>query len=1167
MKTPAQDVERGFDLFRLTVARPIGLGVIFLTLIVVGILAYVRIPLQLLPSGFAEPQLNVWVSHPGSNARENEEQVARPIEEELRTLAGLTRVRSWSREGQVQLRISFDPQLDPDLMKAEIRDRLERARPTLPDSIGDIGTWSEDADQMPISFFGILYEQESDRTTFLLDQVIMPRLEGVDGISRVEVFGALDDSIRILLDEDRVAATGTDVGALIRRLSSDNFATPLGTVSEGEREFILRSDMRFTSLEDIENYPIGRGLTIADVGRVIRAKSVRDRLSRIDHKFSYFAIASKEAGANVVDASRGLLAAMEELKADPQLEGQFSFMPFFVQGQLVENSMAQLRNTAVWGGALAVVVLLVFLRRLRLTLAVALCIPVSALLAIAWEYFTGGSFNMLTMVGITLAMGMLVDNAVVVVENISRHRQLGLPPLEAARVGAKEIALAVTLATMTTVVVFLPLIFMTENPMARVFLRGLGLPLSISLLFSLLVAVVFLPTLAGRILGDRPAWTAPITAVFGALGNATTRVVGGLVAALRFVLHLLARGLHATARRLARVVAPSGVLVWPARLVRLGVAGWLVVIGYAYDAEMASRVATLAPFGPQSAGSKGTTLALVGALGIVFLPELVALWRPGRLRRPERFTPAGSSVMEFVTNANQSLVSWALSHRIAASLVALLCLTSVGLPLSSMKIAAFTQDNQTDSVRYWVDFTADYTLGEASREIALHENFLETKKEELGFDHVSSRFGSNGGSVSIYWDAPLKPSQLDAIQKTLREEVPQPAGHSVSFADSEAANELSRDIAFFVLRGPDSEQLEEYGRQALEILGKVDGLGVVKSESLSTERAIEVNIDRDQALARGVSSQSALMSIGWALRGSSLPRYYEEGREVPFIMEFDSEEVAGLSTLRDLTVFSDEGEVALASISDVSFERTSRRIYRDDGRTTFEITAEVDDPTRLTELTERGYAALSSLDLPRGYGLGSDGSTASRAEDEAGEMQRALALSVVLVFLLMGILFESVARPFSVLVTIPFSFLGAMWMVFLVGKPMDIMGWVGLIILAGVVVNNGIVLIDCIHRRREEIGDRTRAVIEGSAQRVRPILMTAATTVFGLVPMMIEEPPKNAIDYRTLATIVAGGLIASTFFTLWVVPLAYTLVDDLAAATSRALTRGIREPVRRLFAV
>ncbi|MEZ5978757.1 MAG: efflux RND transporter permease subunit [Planctomycetota bacterium] len=1146
---------RPFDLFRLTVSRPVGLGVIFLTLIVVGLLAYARIPLQLLPSGFSEPTLNVWVQHPGSGARENEEQVTRPIEDELRTLAGLRRVRSWSREGSVRFRIQFDPLLDPDLMKAEIRDRIERARAKLPSSVVDIGFWSEDSDQMPISFFGITYDHEDARTDFLLDEVVVPRLEAIDGISRIEVWGVLDDTVRILLDEDRIAATGTDIGALIRRLSSDNFATPLGNVVDGGQEFLLRSDMRFGTTEEIESYPIGDGLTIGDIGRVIRAKSVRDRLTRIDGRWAYYGVASKEAGANVVQASESLVAAMEELEKDPRLEGNFRFLPFFVQGQLVKDSLSQLRSTAMWGGALAVLVLLVFLRRVRLTFAVALCIPVSALLAVAWEYFGGGSFNILTMVGITLAMGMLVDNAVVVVENISRHRSLGAEPLEAARRGAGEIALAVTLATMTTVVVFLPLIFMTENPMARVMLQGMGIPLSVSLLFSLLVAVVFLPTLAARILGDRPKWLERSGNALSWLWLLPARAVAFAVGALRVVLFAASTAMWAVARGLLRVLAPPGRAHWPAFGARLAAGVALFRYGLRHDARLVERLELIGDQRPLVL--QGVVWGAAAALALVVVPELAALRRRSRPHRPERFVPLGDSVMDMVSAANTWLVRWAVTHRFAASLAAIACFATIVVPAGSLDMQAFTQDNETDSVRYWVDFTADYTLAEASREMALHEDFVASMKDELGIDHISSRFGTNGGSVTAYWQKALKPSELKRIQTRFRENAPSPPGHEVSFADTEAANEFSRDVAFFVLRGPDSEALEGWGRRAMDLLANVEGLGAIKSESLSNERAIQVDIDRDKALSMGVTSRSALESISWALRGFSLPRFYDEGREVPFIMEFDTEEVAGLSTLRDLTLFTDTGRVPLASVSDVSFERTSRSIYRDDGRTTFEISAEVSDPTRIGELTKRGYEALATMEMPRGFSLGQDSSNLARAEDEAAEMQRALLLSIVLVFLLMGILFESVSLPFSVLVTIPFSFLGALWMVKILGTKMDVMGWVGLIILAGVVVNNGIVLIDCIHRRRGEIGDRTLAVIEGSAQRVRPILMTAATTVFGLVPMMIEEPPKNAIDYRALGTIVAGGLVASTFFTLWVVPLAYTVIDDLSRALSETFRRAL----------
>jgi len=258
--------------------------------------------------------------------------------------------------------------------------------------------------------------------------------------------------------------------------------------------------------------------------------------------------------------------------------------------------------------------------------------------------------------------------------------------------------------------------------------------------------------------------------------------------------------------------------------------------------------------------------------------------------------------------------------------------------------------------------------------------------------------------------------------------------------------------------------------------------------------------------------------------------------------------------------------VPLASFAELEFGHGSRSIHRRNGQTSFTIQARVDDPLRQKERSEEGYRALAALELPRGYSIGEEDLIGIRQEEELGELRSALLLSVVLVFLLMGILFESFLLPVSVLATIPFAVVGALWTLYLTGTTMDSVGWIGIIILVGVVVNNGIVLIDRIHSLRAAGPDgpgleRSAAVVEGCGNRVRPVLMTALTTVIGLLPMALSEPSGEGIDYRALATCVAGGLTASTFFTLWVVPLAYTLLDDLSTAL-RARTRWALRPAK-----
>ncbi len=1149
----AERTTEGF--FGATVARPVALIVVFATLIVTGVIAYQRIPLKLLPSGFQEPELNIWVPNPDASAQENEEKVTRIIEEELRTLAGIEETWSRSSEGSVYMAVSFNPQIDLDLAKAEVRDRIERARPRLPDSVDRIGMWSEDGDQLPISWFGLTHKGDSDRTDFLIEKYVVPRLEAVQGISKIDIFGLLQDSVRILLDEDRVLAARLDLGDLVARLSADNFAQPLGEIDDGGRRFILRTDMRFRTLEEIGDFPVTDDLRLRDLARIEKVKSVRDRIARINGEYAYYGMASKESTANAVEASKAFREAIEEIENDPVLKGEIKFVPFFVQGDLIENSLSQLKETALWGGALAIIVLFVFLRRVRLTLCVALSIPVSALLAIAWEYFRGQSFNVLTMAGLTLAIGMLVDNAVVVIENISRYRALGLSGREAAKRGTREIALAVTLATMTSVVVFMPLIFMAEDPMVRTIFGGIGLPLCLALIFSLIVALVFLPAAAGRVVGDRhPAvervagWLAPVAAV-------PVRVIARLVGAARAVWHGVLVAMH----RVERVALPV------LHALRFPLAAGIVALAVYVARQNAAGLEHAAALPPGASVGPGeavpfivSTIGIPALIAVLLLLVGVPRWRRRPKLAPTRaasLTPKGNSLIEMVIAANQRLVSWTLEHRFAAFCVSALAFLTIVFPFSMMPKGALTQGEQTDSVRFYVEFGTDYTLSEADREMRPYEAFVLQHQEQLGFANWSSRFDQEDGNISLFYDVPLTRQMVADARDVLRENMPKYPGHTVRFYDGQDAGEGSKSVAVFSLTGPDSTGLESIGEEAVRLLKDVPGLINVSSPLERAPDQLELSINRDLALEMGVPSEVALNTIAWTLRGWSLPRYHEEGREVPLIIEYDDEKIAGIGTLRDLRIWSPENQaqVPLSSFATIGISKGRQTIYRRDNQTTLTIQAEVEDPARYMETNRAAYAALARIELPRGYAVKQDASAANQQAEEMAAINNALLLALVLVFLLMGILFESVLLPFSVLFTVPFAFLGAFWTLFLTGAVMDVMGWIGLIILAGVVVNNGIVLIDRIHNLVGEGLSRAEAVKTGCAQRVRPILMTAMTTVFGLIPMAISTPATDSVSYRVLAIIVAGGLVSSTFFTLWVVPLAYTVLDDLTRVFPRSL--------------
>jgi HAE1 family hydrophobic/amphiphilic exporter-1 len=553
--------------------------------------------------------------------------------------------------------------------------------------------------------------------------------------------------------------------------------------------------------------------------------------------------------------------------------------------------------------------------------------------------------------------------------------------------------------------------------------------------------------------------------------------------------------------------------------------------------------------------------ALVVVLALLALPR----WRRGPTlapARPARFTPAGNSFLDMVIELNRGLVTWTLRHRLAATGLGIIAFFSIVIPISGGTVAAFGEDAQTESARFNVAFEAPFTLGEAEEELFVYEEWLEERKAELGFDHWSNRFDDHGASIAIYYDARQAPKLIEAVQDRLKEELPRVPGHKLRFYDDAQTTVRSKTVATFRLVGPDSGTLERLGAEAQRILEDVPGLRGVTNPRVDAPEQVRVGIDRDTAHELGLSTEAVQQTISYVLHGFQLPRYQEEGRDVPLLIEYDEDKVAGLASLRDLGIWSGAGVVPLSSFADLSYAKGSRVIMRRQGRTSFVLTAEVTDPLAMLATTERTYRALAELDLPRGYEFDRSDSARSRQSDEFAELGRALLLGVVLVFLLMGILFESVLLPFSVLFTIPFAIMGAMWTLFLTGTPMDARGWIGLIILAGVVVNNGIVLIDRIHRLHSEGVPRGEAVITGCANRVRPVLMTALTTVSGLIPMALAKPTGDGFDYRSLATIVAGGLACSTFFTLWVVPLAYTVFDDLGKIASARMRWWLRRPNR-----
>tara|TARA_R110002126_G_scaffold64513_6_gene165163 strand:+ start:5163 stop:8687 length:3525 start_codon:yes stop_codon:yes gene_type:complete len=1125
-------------IFGTFVRRPVGVAVITLTLALLGILCYLRLPLEMLPGGVQGTNFTVWISHPGSSPQENADKVARPIEEQLRTLPDLDEVFSRSSQGSVRLRVRFNSDGDADLFRAELRDRIERARGELPDTVQDIRIWANGDGDMPVMFFAITARERTQELDQLIENHVQRRLEAVDGVSRVQVWGLLSDGIFIWLDEQKVTAARLNIGDLIRRLSSDNFAKPMGEVTDGNRRYLLRSDMRFQTLQDVEQYPVGNGLVLADVGRVSRAKSVGERLTRINGRLAFWGMIQKESDANVVEVSERIDAAIDEIRSDPALAGEVGIEKRFDQAEFIRNSLDQLQSTAMWGGGFAVLILFMFLRRWRTTLVVALSIPISVLLALVWEYFGGGTFNVMTMTGLTLALGMLVDNSVVVIESIARQRQLGKRGAEAAAAGVRDVGLAVFMATLTTVCVIVPMVLLIEQRQLKIFLVTIFRPLSIALISSLLVALVFIPAMASLVAGERSPMISRVGAFWARLEAWPVRGLAWVLGSVRWVLVGGVWIVHRCVRAFVVVLAP----------LRIVVAVAIIAMTIRSTTGMATEQTDPFQLGLRGESSTGTIVTAV-ILGLVAYFGL-GRWR-NRPRQgplmPTRVPLEGASVMSWLSSANNAMVGWALNHRTLGSAVIATTFFLFVPVMAQVKFASVDNEEGRSEIEVEVHLENGFTLWETSQEMARYEKVLEAHREELGFDSLIVRYGSRRAELGVAWKERMGRAELEVYRQRLREILPTFPGHELQFTAQQELGTADAISVHFQLRGPDADTLAVLGEEAKQILEKVPGLSDVRMSLDDSPEEVQIEIDREMAFDLGIDSNTAVQNISWALRGVMLPRFQERGREVPFIIEYDSEEVAGLGTVQDLNVWNGENRIALAAITDMTFATAPRSIRRFNGAATFYVQATVDSPSRMAQRSREGYDALESeLPLPRGFEYGRDQSRFRENDAQLRQLKAAGGLSIVLVILLMAILFESLVLPLSVLVTIGFALSGAFVALAVTKVQADFVSFFGLLLLVGLVVNNGIVLVDKIHRLRVDDGlDRRTAVIRGAEARVRPILMTAMTTIFGLLPMALSRAPGMSIDYQALAVCMIGGLTCSTLFTLWGVPLAYTLFDDL----------------------
>ena len=1004
----------------LAIRRPITVLMILTSIVVLGLVALFRLPLGFLPE-VEEPRLFVRVPYPNATPEQVERMIVRPLEEALGSVKGVDEMWGMCNQDGGMVNLRFDWGHEMHLARAEVREKIDRIRRDLPDDIGEIqisSSWDSRETEEPILEGRLSSNRDLSESYDVLDRKIVKPLERIRGVAQVRLDGVNPKEVRIDLHVADLEAHRIDIREVTRKLQSANFDQSLGRVIEGDRRYTVRTVGAFEALEEIRNLQLRPdGLRLRDVADVVYEEPPLDYGRHLDGKFAVGVTVSKEAGANAVTVCDEVKARVEAMKDDPDLEG-VSFLIWFNQGDEIRKTIKDLTFTGIFGAILAGAVLFGFLRRVSMTTVSVLCIPFSLIVACGIIWAQGKTLNTLTLLGLIVGIGMLVDNAVVVMENIFRHQQEGVPRKRAAILGSREVATAVMAATLTSVIVFIPVIFNKPSQM-NIYLKELGITVCLTLLASLFISQTLIPLATSRFITAKPR-------------------------------------------------------------------------------------------------PKGRAL----------------LWLEERYLR---------------------VLSFNLRHRWVTPLVGLAVIGSAVLPFQRIdknfdvsKSEAFVQ------IRYRL--SEELSLERKQMIVGRVEEVLLPRQEELHAKSIYSFWSDHWSMTRVYMKEGY--AHEDAMAETrakLREILPELPGVRLSVEDPQQGfgHGGGGHRVGFEITGEDSDVLAELAEQARLRIEAIPGLTDVWVSSEGGNQELYVDLDRDLASRYGVRLTQPAEVISLTFRGRRLQRFRTPGGEREMRITLDEQQQESLSQLKNLPLWTETGErIPLASLADFRVVAGPERIQRENRKATVRVGARYEEGTR-NDYMPPVTQAMNSIEMPIGYEW-SFGRWQERHKEQSLEFLTNLLLALLLIFVVMAGLFESVRQAVGLMVALPFALAGAVWTLYATGVDFDQPAAIGLLLLIGVVVNNGIVMLEHINQYRRRGMPRHEAMLRGGRERLRPILMTAITTLVGLVPIVVQRPALAGIYYYSMALVLMGGLFVSTFLTAVLLPTTATLSEDLLGWIGRA---------------
>jgi HAE1 family hydrophobic/amphiphilic exporter-1 len=1009
-------------LTEISIRRPVATTMAFLILIVLGIVSFRSLPIDLLPK-VEFTQLTVRVDYPNVGPEEVEQIITDRIENAVAGLPNLERVTSQSEEGSSRVRLEFARGTDIDEAANDLRAALDGLRDELPLEASSPRIFKLDLDRIEVVSLAVTSTRDLEEVTRLLEDELARRFEQIPGVGAIDIRGGVYREVRVELDRERLRATGLTALDVEQALARENVTLPTGTVKSGFDDLYVRSLGEYRTLEEIERtvvaLPRGRPVRVRDLGQV------RDGYEDVRYLVEMNGVPAislgiqKQSGGNTVEVARAVRREAERINEE---RDDLHLTLVVDQSEFIQQSIGNVQRSAVWGSLLAVLVLYLFLRNHSSTLIITLAIPISVIATFALLFFGGQTLNQMTFGGLALGVGLIVDNAIVVLESVVRKREEeGAPDREAARVGTRNVAGAIVASTLTTCVIFVPVVF-TRTTTGALF-QALALVVVCALVCSLFVALTLVPMLSSRFLR---------------LPSREEREGSRHQLLLRRLEGWYTDRLRAAMRHRGRVFAGTGAAL------ALAVAAWpLIPVELAPQTE-ADEIDI------QLEMARGTNIAVARA----YTDELEDKVRA--------VVPAGD-VRLFSTEIRGDNAA-------------------VELKLAPQEERAMKSSELADLVRREVDGRVPGGL-------------LDVEAQQ-GLWMLNRIFSSGGG--------------CNALELELR-------GWELDQAD----------------------RLAEEIRRRMGTVPGVTDVRISRREGRPEERLV---LDRERIADLGLSVREVGRTLLANVAGIEAGRYREGGYEFPISVRLRREDRRTANDLGGVTLRTPEGTVvALSSLVERSRGLGPVEIDRVDGQRVTYLTANLESGVALGDAVEGVRDVLESLELPRGFSILYGGQYEEQIAARR-DFSIAIVMALALVYMLMAAQFERFIDPLIVMLAVPMALIGVVPTLLLTGTTVNIQSVMGLVMLVGIVVNNAIVLVDAVNLlRRERRMGAADAVIEAGRLRLRPILMTTATTVLGLVPLALGVGVGGEIQ-AALARVVIGGLLASTLVTLLLIPVTYTTV-------------------------